>query len=377
MPARVCPQCWQELPSLRKVQILAVLNVLFFVATLVVNSRLGGKIGAVSRENEVILKLAGFAFSIWGIIYAWTGVFLVWQVVVAFRQCKRMDQPVDAGPDEQQHAQMGDRTGPQADLLSCSQRTLLDGVSVCFIMSCIFNMLWIVTWTTGTTGGVIASTFLLVSLAASLLIAHLRVGKFFWRACKVSSVGPAPQQAPPAYELLVLDAPLSIYLGWTCCASFLNITIALQKAIGWTWLAATGDNPAVTFAVMLLVVATLTFLLVALPPRRSRVLVVLPERVKQLFTPCQGNFAAGFVYFWATLALFIETEACSSDELEGVLDIPKACGIVGTTALITGILVALVSSTSLLLLIHCICVGWTESHTNQVVVTHVKSDGGF
>jgi len=372
MPARLCPQCWRELPSLRKVRILAVLNVLFFFATLAVNSRLGGNIGAVSRDNEVILKLAGFAFSIWGIIYLWTGVFLVWQVVVAFRQCERMDMAADASADEQQHAQMRDRTGLQQDLLSCSQRTLLDGVSICFIMSCIFNMLWIVTWTTGTTAGVIASTFLLVSLAASLLVAHLRVGKFFWRACKVSSDGPAPQQAPPVYELLVLDAPLSIYLGWACCASFLNITIALQKAIGWTWLASTGDNPAVAFAVMLLVVATLTFLLVALPPRGSRALAVLPERVKQFFTPCQGNFAAGFVYLWATLALFIETETCSFGELEGVADIPKACGIVGTTALITGILIALVSSASLLLLIHCIRVGSTESHSKQVVVTPVK-----
>merc|ERR1712137_1044362 len=103
----------------------------------------------------------------------------------------------------------------------------------------------------------------------SLLVAHIRVGKLFWRGrlegqlARVhhvpdmsekgeievadpqvatlsdsaqelgSSAEPVkasrlPQQTPPAYELLVLDAPLSIYLGWCCCASLVNLTIALQ-----------------------------------------------------------------------------------------------------------------------------------------------------
>jgi len=102
----------------------------------------------------------------------------VWQAVVAFNLCKRMEKPKDASSEEHQHAQTGDASGPQADLLSPTQRTLLDGVSVWFIMSCIVNMLWILTFTTGTTGGIIASTFPLLALAASLLVAHLRVGNF-------------------------------------------------------------------------------------------------------------------------------------------------------------------------------------------------------
>jgi len=351
------------------VQILAVLNILFFVATLAINGTRGGNIGTVSRENEVILKLAGFAFSIWGIIYAWTSVFLVWQAVVAFNQCNRMEKPADVSPEEHQNAQTGDRPGPRVDLLSSSQRILLDGVSVWFIVSCICNMLWIVTFTSGTTGGVIASAFILPALAASLLVVHFRVGKFFWRGRLEGQVN-SIRQAPPAYEILLLDAPLSIYLGWVCCASLVNLTIALQKAVGWTWLASEEDNPAATFAIVLLVVATVMFLLVSLPPRGSRVLAVLPTGVKQLFTPCQGNFAAGFVYLWASLAIVMESGmssgVCRRGKLEGVLDIPKVCSNVGTTALITGILVALASASSLTVLILCMmCFDWTESDSSS------------
>jgi len=174
---------------------------------------------------------------------------------------------------------------------------------------------------------------------------------------QLSATGTPSQQMPPAYELLLIDVPLSIYLAWACSASLVNLTITFQKTCGWTLLASKEHNPAATFAVVLLMVATLVFLLVALPPRGSQVLAVLPERVKQLFTLCQGNFAAGFVYLWATLALFTELQLssgpCLSGKLEGVSDIPDACENVGTTALVTGILVALTSANSLMLLICC------------------------
>jgi len=84
---------------------------------------------------------------------------------------------------------------------------------------------------------------------------------------QLSATGTPSQQMPPAYELLLIDVPLSIYLAWACSASLVNLTITFQKTCGWTLLASKEHNPAATFAVMLLMVATLVFLLVAPPPR--------------------------------------------------------------------------------------------------------------
>ncbi len=140
--------------------------------------------GELSDQYPNLFVPAGFTFSIWGIIYILLGIFIIYQLIVAFKG------------------------GAQSD-------NLFGKIGLLFILSSAFNMAWIFTWHYEILW---ASLVVMILLLVSLLSIYLRL-----------NVG---KSDAPASEKYMAHLPFSVYLGWITIATIANIT-ALLVDIGW------------------------------------------------------------------------------------------------------------------------------------------------
>ncbi len=161
-------------------------NILAFIVTLAVNglantSILGGKTTAqISNQYPTLITPAGYVFAIWGIIYALLAVFVVYQALPSQRNKEFHNQ-----------------------------------VSALFILSSVFNVVWIFLWGYNyIAASVVPMLALLASLAAIYL--RLKVGR--------SNVS--------RREKAFVHLPFSVYLGWISVAAAADIAAALSSA-GW------------------------------------------------------------------------------------------------------------------------------------------------
>jgi benzodiazapine receptor len=156
-------------------------NVIAFVLTLGVNG-LAGTTVLNGRTTAQVSDLyanpftpAGYVFAIWGIIYALLLVFAIYQALP-----KQKDKPFQ------------------------------NQISALFILSSIFNVVWLFLWQYDyITVSVVLMFALLATLTAIYL--RLRIGK--------SSV--------PLKDKLCVHLPFSVYLGWITVASIANVAAAL------------------------------------------------------------------------------------------------------------------------------------------------------
>ncbi|MER3479034.1 MAG: tryptophan-rich sensory protein [Meiothermus sp.] len=168
-------------------------------ATLVVNFMAnalpiaGRTTGEVSDSFPVLFVPAGYVFTIWGLIYLGLMAFVVFQfrstsVLVAYPRINRW-----------------------------------------FILSCVFNSLWILAWHYGHYG---VTLLLMLGLLVSLIAIYQGLGARglpFW----------------------TVRAPFSLYLGWIIVATVANATAVLYGT-GWNgW-----GLPAAFWAVLMITVAT-------------------------------------------------------------------------------------------------------------------------
>lgn len=148
-----------------------LINWLAFLATVVINYFASGENAAVSDRIDIYFKPAGYAFSIWGVIYIALAVWLVLQLKkgsVANRQANRMK----AG----------------------------------FLVSCILNGLWLLTFTNE---WFIASLVVMVAFLATL-------AWLYYIAFRTSTSW--------------LDRfPFSIYIGWVSVATIVNVFVVMNR----------------------------------------------------------------------------------------------------------------------------------------------------
>jgi hypothetical protein len=198
--------------SSRKLMPLILLNIVFFIVTVAVNSLAGGSTlingrttGAVSDSNPTLITPAGFTFSIWSVIYILLAAFVVYQALPRNRS-----------------------------------KQFLEQISFLFILSSILNISWIFLWQYGLFPYSVIFIFgLLISLVAIYL--RLGIGKTH------VSLG----------ERMCVQLPFSVYLGWITVASIANVAVALTAA-NWDGF---GINPA-TWAALVIAVALIITLLI-------------------------------------------------------------------------------------------------------------------
>jgi len=198
----------------KKVRSLQLANVIAFIVTILVNalantSLLNGKTtGEISDLYPTLVTPAGYVFSIWGIIYILLLVFVVFQA-----------------------------------LPSQKEKAFQKQVGILFVLSSIFNVVWLFLWQYEY---ITSSVLLMFALLATLIMTYLRldIGR--------SNVSLA--------EKLSVHLPFSVYLGWITVAIIANVAAAIVS-INWngfglsdtTW---TITMLAITLAITLSVVFT-------------------------------------------------------------------------------------------------------------------------
>lgn len=218
---------------------LKIVNLFMFLGTIVSNYFTIGvsnvpnspfkPIGNISNQYDTLLTPPGWTFSIWGIIY--TGLLL-------FSICQFIPQ-------------LG--LGKQ-----------VKDIGIFFILSCVFNIAWIFTFSVGTPVSILVSVFIIFGLLTSLIFIQERVGFF----SSDSSV----------YKILFVDIPFSIYLGWVITASILNVSTTI------TAYGALQESGPVFYIIMLIVALIIYTLLLGL----------------------RNNYGSYVVFFYVLIALCIK-----------------------------------------------------------------------
>ena len=186
-----------------------VVNVLAVVAVIVVNwlanaLPINGQTQAeISDRFDVFFVPAGYAFSIWGLIFLGLIAFAVYQALPAQRENARLRR-----------------------------------VGYLFALSCVANITWLFLWHYEvfvlTLVAMLALLLLLIAIYLRLDIGRAQVG---------------------GVERWLVDVPFSVYLGWITVATIANVTVVLDY-LGWNgW----GISPQAWTVIMLfagLVIAT-------------------------------------------------------------------------------------------------------------------------
>ncbi len=165
----------------------------------------GTPTGAVSDVNPTPITPAGWAFSIWSVIFVGVLASAVWQALPA-------------------------RRGPR-----------YDGLGAPFVAANLLNGLWQIPWLTGRVG---LAALVIVGILASLVWLYVRLDRMGLRGAERWWLG-----VPAALFLawLTVAAPLNLTiwlrdLGWTPAGTFWPAALILAVAgIAGTWLARTGD----------------------------------------------------------------------------------------------------------------------------------------
>ena len=200
-----------------KKKLLQILNIIGFIATVVVNFLAVGLPINDKTTQELSDNLpnffvpAGITFTIWSVIYILLGIFAVYQGKDLFKSEKE-DLP------------------------------FLDKISYFFILSSVANVLWIFFWHYEQ---VLLSLIIMFVLFASLLLLYLRLG-----------IG---KEEVSKQEKRFIHVPISVYFGWITTATVANIT-AFLVSISWNGFGIAEE----IWAVIVLVVVALLYVLMVL-----------------------------------------------------------------------------------------------------------------
>ncbi|MBN2730900.1 MAG: hypothetical protein JXR26_00595 [Balneolaceae bacterium] len=170
-------------------KILQIANVLALIATITINYTAsaglvsGVTIGQISDQYSTLVTPADYAFSIWGVIYLMLTAFVVYQARGLFKKIEDND--------------------------------FIMQVRWWFVVSCVANSLWVVTWVFDYTG---ISVLMMAILFFSLLKIVVNTNMERWDA--------------PFPKILLLWWPFCLYSGWITVAIIPNIAAYLTK-IGW------------------------------------------------------------------------------------------------------------------------------------------------
>jgi hypothetical protein len=170
--------------------LLSFLNLIGFLAIVIVNSLavilpINNKTTEeLSDKYPNLFVPAGITFSIWGIIYILLALFIVYQLVAAFKE-------------------------------KIKDKGLFEKIGIIFFISAILNVGWILAWHYEI---VWLSLIIMIMLLASLIVIYLRL-----------KIGKSDSSNS---EKVFVNIPFSVYLGWITIATIANVTALLVK-IGW------------------------------------------------------------------------------------------------------------------------------------------------
>jgi hypothetical protein len=290
---------------------LPVVNLISFILVVIINaissagviSKYG--VGQVSGMYQTLITPASYAFSIWGIIYFAVAVFIVWQCIPALRD----------------------------DYLVFHQ------IGWWFAVSCVFNAVWIMCFVQGSVGWVWISTFLLFAIFGSLLMLITRVG--VWTRAFQPAQSPTSDafsefsdsttnSTKPASKwntilaYFAVDFAFSVYCAWTTVASIVNLSLSLVGS-GFD-----GDKHADVWAIAILVVAAIIFLLVV---------------------GLKSNWAFGFVFTWAAMAISKKAAEANCTNVPGFNN-TAGCVRVQKTAEVLAIILGTVSAVQMVVFLY-------------------------
>lgn len=168
---------------------LQILNLLTFIAAVAINyfyntgSNAPNTVGEISDKYENLLTPAGYAFSIWGLIYLMLAMFAIFQARSLFSSKYNDNFVLDIGP--------------------------------WFILSNIVNAGWIVAFTNDMIG---LSVILMLVFFVSLLKIVVNLNMERWYA--------------PKSTIFFIWWPFSFYFGWLNVALIANLSVYF-RSIGW------------------------------------------------------------------------------------------------------------------------------------------------
>ncbi|WP_025716740.1 tryptophan-rich sensory protein [Paenibacillus sp. 1-18] len=191
-------------------------NILAFIAVIVVNIlastlSIGGRsTAAVSNMYPTLVIPAGYAFSIWSVIYLLLACFVVYQATPAGQA-----------------------------------KTNVQSIGIFFILSCLFNIIWIFLWQYVY---VELCVIVIILYSLSLIVVYARTR--------------TPQ--PTRGEMWFVKLPFSLNLGWVSVATIINIAVALNKNEWSGW-----GLSELTWAIIILLIGTAIAILISFPYRDS------------------------------------------------------------------------------------------------------------
>ncbi|PZX60184.1 hypothetical protein LV84_00454 [Algoriphagus ratkowskyi] len=165
----------------------------------------GNTVSSLSSEYENLFTPAGYAFSIWGLIYLALFAQAIFFISRAFNPVKDSDFLSQIGPY--------------------------------LIMANIGNGLWLYMWLMEYTG---LSVIVMLGILCSLVIVILNTNMERWDA--------------PRTIIFWLWWPIAIYIGWIAVATIANISANLAKT-GWT-----GGASEISWTVVMIIVAVILYL---------------------------------------------------------------------------------------------------------------------
>ena len=194
-----------------------IITWLLFVGVIAVNALAnilpinGYNTGQISAFYPNAFVPAGFTFSIWGVIYL---LLLSYTIGLTYYSIQR-----------QQH--------PKAFIF-------LERINTYFLLTCVFNMAWILAW-----------HYLQIELSVVIMLLFLStLIQLFLKSKSMANDLTLTQR-------FILQAPFIVYLGWISVATIANIT-ALLVAYKWTAFAV---DPVYWSAAMILIAIVLAVLM--------------------------------------------------------------------------------------------------------------------
>lgn len=157
----------------------------------------GRNTGEISGDYPSLFTPAPYTFSVWGLIYLALAGFVVYQVLPRNRD-----------------------------------NTVLSGLRPLFVLSCLFNIGWLVSWHAQI---IPLSEVIMIALLFSLITLYRRSAA--WRGSVARG------------DLWLVHVPLSLYLGWISVATVANTAITLLD-LGFD-----GGSAAVSITVVVVAVA--------------------------------------------------------------------------------------------------------------------------
>jgi hypothetical protein len=200
----------------KKREIVQVGNIVAYVIMIVFNALSGTgifngrSVGGISDKYPNLFTPAGITFSIWSVIYLFLLIYVFYQARDAFKAQKE-------------------------------EMPFLEQISIFFMLSCLFNSLWLIVWLYEL---ILLSLIIMIFLLLSLIVIYLRLN---------IALGDLNRR-----EKIIIWTPFSLYLGWITVATIANTTVFLVS-INWDGF----GIPAFTWTVIVLIVAmilTLTIL---------------------------------------------------------------------------------------------------------------------